>query len=441
MITPRFSLQQTESTCTIKIRAPYACLRELDATVEENVFLFLCKPYYLRLTLPGCLVENENMKSSFDADTGEFTFTYEKVNHGEEFKNLDFITTLLTPKVEVTETEGARKIEVLATEGQKEFVVVKSEDGAPGFGFAMLGNYNFGSVSAEFQEVFEVDPREVPLEERRKMRLQYEQGKFNAEHYLADIHDDAEIKELMELTPPWANNDGHADTFSDKDLDFMKDLTNIEYELTDTQRKYCYNGLIDILFAYCYDCRSTYFEGTSESSWTITKLASTFCWLDGFNEPKDVLICAFRRSLIYPLYRNFEFSQKIFEDLKEILKLGKKCIIKCLIQLYYIFLKGEIGTYVLNNLFIKDYIRYIMKWNDKEWDSVVNNVMGIEIKKSDLGLNLEEIERGYTLCKHLESLDLGDKDSDDDSSEDSDSDSNSDDSDSDSDSNDDSDDS
>ncbi|CAH0553927.1 unnamed protein product [Brassicogethes aeneus] len=424
MITPRFRLEQSENTCTIKIRAPYTHLRDLDATVEENAFLFVCRPYYLRLTLPGDLIENENAHSSFDSDTGEFTFTYEKAKPGEEFKNLDFITTLLTPKIEVTEAEGSRKIEILTAEDQPEFVNLESKDLTHGFGFSMLGHHNFGAISAEFSEVFEIDPREVNLEERRKLRLQYEQGKFDSCHYLADLHDDEEIRELINLSAPWDKLTPENVVFSEKELDFLKELSNLDYNLTELQKKYCYNGLLDILFAYCYDRRSTYFEGTSESSWTITKLAATFSWLDGFTEPQQALICAFRRCLIYPLYRNFEFNQVILKDLKNIVQLGCKNIIKCFIDIYYTLLTGEMGTYVLNNLFIKDYITYIMKWDNSEWDNIVEKVKELEIKKEDLGLNLGEIERGYSLGKHLEKLTIEKSDSDD-SSVDSESDSDS----------------
>ena len=41
-------------------------------------------------------------------------------------------------------------------------------------------------------------------------------------------------------------------------------------------------GLVDILFAYCYDTRTTDGEHNVESAWTIIRLSSTFSWLGTF---------------------------------------------------------------------------------------------------------------------------------------------------------------
>ena len=41
-----------------------------------------------------------------------------------------------------------------------------------------------------------------------------------------------------------------------------------------------YLGLVDLLFAYCYDHRTTEGEGNVESAWTMCKLSSTLSCLE-----------------------------------------------------------------------------------------------------------------------------------------------------------------
>ncbi|XP_066155523.1 protein SHQ1 homolog [Euwallacea fornicatus] len=417
MITPRFKLSQEENCITINVRAPYCNLSELEIYVEDNVFLFVCKPYYLRLTLPGEILEDENSKSSFDTDSGEFSFTFTKVISGENFKDLDLITTFLTTKVEANCPEGIIPIEVL-TETQIDGGAVDSVEKSLeyAYGFAMRGNKNFGQVCSEFDEVFEINPCEVPMKERRKLRIQYEQGKFNMDHYLADFVDNEAVCEIIAQKCPYKESHSISNfSFSDKELDFLKDLPNVQYKLDQKQILYCYNGLVDILFAYCYDQRITQFEANIESSWTISKIAATLCWFEGFDNPRDTVISAYRRSLIYPLYRHFDLTQVVFDDVKALLSLEEKHIVRILIEIYNIFLHSD--KYVLNNLFIKDYIVYAMKWNRVTWRDMVQQYTDLKITKQDVGLNLNQIEEAFIPEARFAAMKITDNESDSDDHE------------------------
>lgn len=413
MITPRFHLKQTDTTVTITIRAPYCNLRELDVCVEDDLYLFLCKPYYLRLNLPGKIVENNRTKSCFDADSGEFSFTYDKLIPGEDFKDLDFITKLLCKKVDVV--EGERKIEILSSEGEDCTTDNSEVDAEHGFGFALRGGYSFSSVSDEFREVFDVDPFKNTLQERGALRLQEEKEKFNLNHYLSDLLEDEEIREICQLDLPHNSSQDEEIQFTEKELDFLKDLSNVEFNLSPIQVQYCNNSLLDILYAYCYDRRTTFFEGTCESGWTIAKISASLSWFDAFNTPKEALTTSIRRCLIYPLYRHYNLAIHVLDDLKEILKLGEKMIIRCLINLNEIFIGGDCGRYILNNLFIKDYIIYVMKWDKSLWTTTINETLKLTFEKEDLGLNLLQIEStmGDDLANDLMNLKFNEKDSDD----------------------------
>ncbi|ENN76804.1 protein SHQ1 homolog [Dendroctonus ponderosae] len=392
MITPRFHLSQDENSVTISIRAPYCSLSQLEIDVDEEVFLFSSKPYYLRLTLPGKIVEDERSKSSFDTDSGEFLFTYHKEQPGEYFKDLELITKLLTVKVDAHCEKGTIPIEVISEHDTEpgESIVSNPEFG---YGFALRNSNDFMKVSSAFDDIFEVNPCEVSLKERRKLRIQYEQGKFNMDHYMADFIDNDQICEVISQKFSLGEKQDSSFSFTEMELDFLKDLPNKQYNLSMEQIAYCQNGLIDLLFAYCYDQRITEFEGNSESSWDINKLAATLCWFEGFAKPKAAIISAFRRSLIYPLYRHFELSQTVFNDLKTLISSNIKEIVRVLIKIYNIFLHGD--RYIINQIFIKDYIIYVMKWDSDLWNKTVQEVTTLKVAKVDLGLNLMEIEDGF----------------------------------------------
>ena len=48
MITPKFSLEQSEDVLTITIHSPYAKISEIEIDVQKNELLFYSSPYYLR---------------------------------------------------------------------------------------------------------------------------------------------------------------------------------------------------------------------------------------------------------------------------------------------------------------------------------------------------------------------------------------------------------
>ncbi|XP_076262328.1 uncharacterized protein LOC143197631 isoform X4 [Rhynchophorus ferrugineus] len=129
----------------------------------------------------------EHMKSSFDTESAEFSFICMKQNTGEYFKDLDLITKLLVPKPEANYQEGSINIEVLSENYNTEDICIsddkedetKEDSNQPnlndGFGFALRARKDFVNICSTFDEVFGIDPCEVSLPQRHKLRLQYEQ--------------------------------------------------------------------------------------------------------------------------------------------------------------------------------------------------------------------------------------------------------------------------
>lgn len=104
MIIPRFSLSQTSTHLSIRIRCPYVKFSssndensngvEVDL-LAGNEFYFACKPYYLHLYLPGRVIDQDPLDYHYDVETSSFCFNYQKETANEHFENLDMLTHLL----------------------------------------------------------------------------------------------------------------------------------------------------------------------------------------------------------------------------------------------------------------------------------------------------------------------------------------------------------
>ena len=67
-VTPRFSLSQDDQFLYVEINVPYVRVTDMDFTVLECDFTFYCKPYLLKLSFPGPLVDDERAKGVFDIE-------------------------------------------------------------------------------------------------------------------------------------------------------------------------------------------------------------------------------------------------------------------------------------------------------------------------------------------------------------------------------------
>jgi hypothetical protein len=99
MTTPRFTLSQDDEFVVASIHTPYVRVKDMEFTIEDNVFLFYCKPYFLRLTFSHKLLEDERAKAVYDIDkdNGTITCHLPKENVGEFFEDLDLVSKLLKP--------------------------------------------------------------------------------------------------------------------------------------------------------------------------------------------------------------------------------------------------------------------------------------------------------------------------------------------------------
>ncbi|KAJ4454851.1 putative box H/ACA snoRNP assembly protein Shq1 [Paratrimastix pyriformis] len=120
-------------------------------------------------------------------------------------------------------------------------------------------------------------------------------------------------------------------------------------------------GLFDIMFAYCYNQRTTLGENTVESAWTIAKVSPTLSWLE------DAVCACIRRALSFPLYRHWDLVQAVLADTVALLRSGRQRVLKVLLELKDIFDRDE-ARHLLCTIFINDYLMWLQRFGQAEWD-------------------------------------------------------------------------
>ncbi|XP_057562029.1 protein SHQ1 homolog isoform X3 [Hippopotamus amphibius kiboko] len=455
MLTPAFDLSQDPDFLTVAIRVPYARVSEFDVYFEGVDFKFYAKPYFLRLTLPGRIVENGSEQGSYDADKGIFTIRLPKETPGQHFEGLNMLTALLAPRKSRTakplvEEIGASEVSEEGAEDDSEdfdweieqspYEEVPESALNPecryGFGnlrsgvFQRLQNISFkekslgsaGTMSGDHQDelsdVIDIkDPDFTPAAERRQKRLAAELAKFDPNHYLADFFEDEAVKQVLEYNPWWT--DLYSKTmasleksqeqenltvlvpFSEEEKYQLRKFVNKSYLLDKRAHRQVYYSLIDILLAYCYEIRVTEGEKNVESAWNIRKLSPTLCWFETWTNVHEILVSFGRRVLCYPLYRHFKLVMKAYRDTIKILQLGKSVVLKCLLDIHKIFREND-PAYILNDLYISDYCVWIQKAKSKKLAALAEALKKASLTKAQLGLELEELEAAALLVQEEE---------------------------------------
>ena len=100
MIRPDFTVTQDESFVYINILVKYVKISKAEFYIEGNNFKFYLHPYLLDLCFPHNLTENDKAKAVYDAVTSTFQCKVAKEVAGEDFPNLNMMTSLLRPRPE-----------------------------------------------------------------------------------------------------------------------------------------------------------------------------------------------------------------------------------------------------------------------------------------------------------------------------------------------------
>ncbi|KAK9500824.1 hypothetical protein O3M35_002014 [Rhynocoris fuscipes] len=419
MLTPNFTLSQNENEIILIIRAPLANIAKTELVVEGSTLFFYSSPYYLRLHLPGEIIDDENQTGKYDSDKGEFSFILKKAIPNQYFKDLDLIGKLLVPQKKHQLKPDIQVCDEVVPSSDPESCSDDDEDwyleqdlipsittDLPKYGFANKTQGMGRELRMEFYEVLDLkDVEKTPACERSLLREADELSKFSEEHYMADMMEPQGLGELLDYDPPWEQyiHEKKEVQLTSEEREYLKNLGNRDYLIDSKERRIALLSLVDIIYAYAYNHRTTLGENTVESAWTINKLSATLSWLQNFENMKDVKVACVRRSLIYPLHRNWILSTTVLEDTLNILKLGRRQILKCLIEIHGLF-NGSEPRYLLNQLFITDYCIWLQKISEKRITHLTQYFKEAKICKNDIRLDLETLE-AVALMVEKEELD------------------------------------
>ena len=427
-IQPKFSLKQDNGFVYLIVAIPYVRAASAEVVVDDQVVTFFCKPYLLRLRLPGPVEndEHDEFRAVYDpnTDNGTITLHLPKCSKGADFKDLDLISTLLcaAPKSPLSVGEGDNRpgvgdgerklIEVISDKGNspdetdtaeegknEEMGQLNSTDDAlkgitsslrildleqsettdePIYPYGFNDKYSevFSTLREEFFDLIELpEPEKTPFPERRVLREAFEQHRFDAERYMGDFAgapDDPIYIEAMAYRGIWdevwaqVSSTCSADEaflstadFSDADRSDMASLgrgkvTTSNLSSSETARMVM--AAADIIFAYCYDRRITDGDGSIESAYNIARISATLSWTERFDEGEEHILlraCA-RRSLCYPYLRVWKLTRKVFADVVKVLLIGKRMVLRILLDVRRTFEQGEQGHYLLNKVYMSD---------------------------------------------------------------------------------------
>jgi len=424
-LVPQFDLTQTDSQIHVAIFVPAARLSGIEVALEGSALHCYARPYLLKLNFsPEAFddAEQGNVSAKFDPDAQVLRISLLKANPGTEWKDLDMIGKLIAPTKAPCQWLHAVTHD-LPGSASAEVVETSTLAITNGYGFrnafhGLFSDFVRGSLAQEMLHL--PDPEGSSSSDRLRSRLARETSDFNLDRFLADqnLKEDHLYVLVLDFKPRWERNrtrsaelveqkmhdltlNESTSTTKDKDevgtritKEEKLKLSSIPYPLLpqsekdDFQELCC--GLLDLLVPYVYDHTVNLGEASVESSWTISTLSCSLSWL---NPPKDMhetVISLTRRMLIYPYWRNVEFSLRIWRSTLCLLEQGAVPMIKSLLDIRNILDKSE-SYYLGNKLFVDPYLHWL-QLGTKTFDTTA--------------YTLEKILRDYQGI--VSSLDLGD---------------------------------
>ncbi|KAJ2832671.1 hypothetical protein FBU31_002036, partial [Coemansia sp. 'formosensis'] len=231
MITPKFTVRQDHDHVYITIFTAHVRAQTLEFDVDEYQFKFHASPYYLRLTFPGKVVEDESSTASLDASTGQISVTLAKQTPGETFENLDLLSSLLATKrqrdlgLSATDRQSRPLIEDIAggsaaepCTSEEQLAILQDEEfdweisqtpAADDDDASLLlksATYGFNSQYTGLlahahdsgNDINAVpDPERMTPDQRRANRIATEDAKFDESYYIDNYINDEDILPLI----------------------------------------------------------------------------------------------------------------------------------------------------------------------------------------------------------------------------------------------------
>ncbi|CAJ0602765.1 unnamed protein product [Cylicocyclus nassatus] len=402
MITPSFSIAQDDKQLVFTIKAPYAKIADTEIEYVDDIFMFSSPPYYLRVHLPREVVDDNSGTARYDSTAGEFIVNVPKKNVGENFPNLDMITELLNPQKKIS---AQQLVEEVADDAEEENLddiylieqnitdvsagCTENTETNCGYGFAWKRNGVLGQLSQEIGALVELtNPEHTPISERSGLCRQKDLEAFDPERYLIDFMEpDDGLKAAMD------SKFGLQLKIDADDVQRLKDFPKKKLpRLSRKERRSVALSVIDFVFAFAYDSRINEWEICCESGWNYVKLAPSLAFLCRWENATEALVGCVRRSMCYPLYRNWDLALKVVEDTKRIISEGRSAILHILCKIHEVLITSGEFRYLFNDLFITEYCIWIQSVDDDVLHDLQKELAEVKIRKGDLGLDLDELE-------------------------------------------------
>jgi protein SHQ1 len=439
MRTPTFTLSQDDEFVIAAVHVPHIKVSEIDFCIDECQVSLSAKPYFLRLTMPHALAEDGRQRASFDHESGTLTLHLPKAEPRLHFPDLDLLTLLLpaarrnpdaVPMLEVLNSSAAAErppspSTELDLDWHQQLPGAPAAAPAPSiriapvaYGFNRAYTGVFAPYADELSDFLDTPaPESLALADVRAARLQAEEERFDADHYLADfVDDEGSVAALLRFKPHWigayeahkqaASDAASAIDFTDDEKRALLALPNREHLILPGHDKVLLLGLVDLLFGYAYDVRTTLGDATVESGWTICKLSAQLSWLDELRTLDDVWRSAMRRALTYPLYRNWSLAAKVWKDVKVILKLGRRAILRAVLSIRHTLERSD-QRRLLARVFMDDYCVWVQRVDDEQLRALTRDILPVEPQKAGLFecIDLTEVEAYAAQHEQLEALD------------------------------------
>lgn len=361
----------------LRIRFPYPCVDDERAlslydSKRESVDFRLPKAnkgqHFPDLDLTAKLLARPN-----DLNNPEQSPVGNDQNSGNKklIEDLDVETDISKKHVDLQQTleEG----ENFNWEVQQTMPLDEEEKLTPSLKYGFCDQYEgiIGISVANGNDINELsDPEGTPSDKRVVERVIKENIKFDMEYYAADYiqekypspDDDKLVRKLLEWKNPiilkflkWYKEQQSKPQdkresimpveFNQDERQRMINLPRKQYLVEPQQRIPLLLCCLAALFAYHFDLRETEGEHNIESAWTTGKLIPQFAFLDSklvagestANSLESCIIACSRRSLSYPLHRNYSLLRKAWDDVYFNLRCGKRLVLKSLLDLRELF--------------------------------------------------------------------------------------------------------
>ncbi|KAG1710747.1 hypothetical protein DVH05_013472 [Phytophthora capsici] len=332
-------------------------------------------------------------------------------------------------------------------EDAAEAIGVRVTELAPSYGFNNAYSDFFRVWHGEVTEILSLpDPEHIQPEQRRILREAAEEQMFDIERYLMDFAnqgDDMYFELAMAYEPFWrkfpvlsatqcvpevkkevkpliveveadVNRVGESINhlslegiaqpapappsvaFTDTEQELLLRLPRKEFLIPEgsSEEKLAIGGLVDILIGFAYEQLTTQGDSGVESTWTVSIVSPTLSWLDSNADLRAVVRSTVRRMITFPFLRQYDLALQCVREANEILKRGKRVVLRALLTLYRIVEKSE-TQYLLNSLYIQDYCVWIQSVSDERLQTVSTELEAhiAAFSKSETGWALEELER------------------------------------------------